>query len=80
MKERSKDYQTLTIRLPKAMVARIDHVITQDGSSRTNWIRGAISRGLKNWVPPTENEHLWPVCHHCQKARHDPKLAHGVDW
>lgn len=79
MNKGSKEYTTLTLRLPKRLVARIDFVVKNDGSNRTAWIRSAISRGLKNWVPPTENTHIWPVCPECGKARHDPLLAHGVD-
>lgn len=79
MNKERKEYSTLTLRLPTVMVDRIDHIVGQDGSNRTSWIRAAISRGLKNWTPPLENVHLWPPCQHCRE-RHDPKMAHGVDF
>lgn len=77
-----KDRDTFLVRvlLNKRLVERIDEVVKIDSSTRSAFIRSAVSRALKNWSPPTENSHIWPVCPHCQKARHDPLIAHGVDW
>lgn len=78
-KESNKNYVTLTLRLNKRVVETIDQVVTEDGQTRTHFIRSAINRALKNWKPPLDNPNLWPPCHHCRE-RHDPKKAHGVEW
>lgn len=68
--------KAVVIRLPEKLILAIDHVIEQQGmSSRTEWIKQCIMRGLKNWKNPFDNPTLWPNCRHCGK-HHDPAV-HG---
>ena len=64
------------IRLTESILERIDYLRIADGQTRNAFIRSAISRAIKNWKVPTDNESVWPACHHCGR-HHDPAHFHG---
>lgn len=63
------------LRLKPKILEAVDRVASEAGMSRTEWIRGAVMRSLKNWRGPMENAAIWGPCRHCGH-HHDPEI-HG---
>ena len=76
-KRRVRNGKAIVLLLPPKVVAAIDNICQDQGGSRSNWIRGTIMRGLKNWRSPFDNSTIWSKCNHCGK-KHDPSV-HGLD-
>jgi hypothetical protein len=74
---RARKGKPVLLRLSPKLLFALDHICAESDMTRTDWIKGAIMRGMKNWTSPYENQTLWPKCHHCGK-KHDPSI-HGLD-
>jgi hypothetical protein len=73
-KKRRKGVPILLYVKPDTLNA-IDSIVAMNDTTRTDWIKQCIMRGLKNWRNPLDNPTIWGPCYHCGK-RHDPKV-HG---